>query len=87
MSCRRRDGAGQSGSFASVKDGAGQSGSFASVKAREAANCSGKPGAPQGHAPEKRENRRRLKRVSIMPFALNVKNRLDIFSKKLIMGA
>ena len=32
MSCRRRD-------------GAGQSGSFASVKAREAANCSGKPGA------------------------------------------
>ena len=74
MSCRRRD-------------GAGQSGSFASVKAREAANCSGKPGAPQGHAPEKRENRRYLKRVSIMPFALNVKNRLDIFSKKLIMGA
>ena len=32
MSCRRRD-------------GARQSGSFASVKAREAANCSGKPGA------------------------------------------
>ena len=32
MSCRRRD-------------GAGQSGSFALVKAREAANCSGKPGA------------------------------------------
>ena len=32
MSCRR-------------KKGAGQSGSFASVKAREAANCSGKPGA------------------------------------------
>ena len=41
MSCRRRDGAGQSGSFASVK----ARGSFASVKVREAANCSGKPGA------------------------------------------
>ena len=37
MSCRRRS--------CRRRDGAGQSGSFASVKAREAANCSGKPGA------------------------------------------
>ena len=47
MSCRRRDGAGQSGSFAAA-DGEmaqGKAAALPRVKAREAANCSGKPGA------------------------------------------
>ena len=49
MSCRRRE-------------GAGQSGSFASVKAREAANCSGKPGAPPaGRAPGEKFSEKKLR--------------------------
>ena len=52
MSCRR-------------EDGAGQSGSFASVKAREAANCSGKPGARR-----RRRARARKKAEAAFTFSL-----------------
>ena len=54
MSCRRRD-------------GAGQSGSFASVKAREAANCSGKPGARRARKKAKQKCIRELQQLPIGP--------------------
>ena len=37
------------------EDGAGKAAALPQVKAKEAANCSGKPGAPQGRAPEKKD--------------------------------
>ena len=37
------------------EDGAGKAAALPQVKAKEAANCSEKPGAPQGRAPEKKK--------------------------------
>ena len=67
MSCRQRE-------------GAGQSGSFAAVEAREAANCSGKPGAPQGRAPEKKsKNRRKLSGGGVIFLFSEYRGRQRIF--------